>query len=73
MRCEAAVLVLPAGKSGHLELGFMAGMGRKTYVLYQEEPERWDLMYKFADGVFIDQDELIHALGTIEIDFFDNR
>ncbi len=36
---DAAVLVLPAGKSGHLELGWMAGMGKKTYVLLEPETQ----------------------------------
>jgi nucleoside 2-deoxyribosyltransferase len=62
-RCDAGVLVLPAGKSGHLELGYMIGIGKRGYVLFQEEPERWDVMYQFAHGVFFDEDELIESLG----------
>jgi len=49
-RCDGAILVLPAGKSGHLELGYMAGQGKPTFVLFEEEPERWDVMYQFATG-----------------------
>lgn len=49
---DAAVLILPAGKSGHLELGYMAGKGKKTYILIDKEPDRFDVMYCFATGVF---------------------
>lgn len=60
-RCDAGVLVLPAGRSAHLELGWMIGQGKRGYVLY-DNPERWDLMYKFAHGVFFDVDKLIEEL-----------
>jgi hypothetical protein len=56
---DAAVLVLPAGKSAHMELGVMHGWGRHTFVLFEEEPEDWDLMYKIADEVFFSPDDLI--------------
>lgn len=50
-RCDAAVLVLPAGKSGHLELGYAAGCGKTTFILNPEDAERWDVMYNFATKV----------------------
>lgn len=50
-RSDAAVLVLPAGKSGHLELGYMAGRGNPTFILNPEDGERWDVMYNFATAV----------------------
>lgn len=62
-RCDAAVLVLPAGRSGHLELGYMAGAGKKTYVLFDADYDRWDVMYQFATDVFFNEEELIKALG----------
>lgn len=46
-RCTAALLVLPAGKSGHLELGYAIGRGKRGAILL-DDPERWDVMYKFA-------------------------
>ena len=56
---QAAVLVLPAGKSGHLELGWAAGMGKLTAILLEGEPERYDVMYNFADLITND----LSALG----------
>ena len=57
-RSDAGVMVMPAGKSGHLELGYLAGQGKPTFILFDEEPERWDLMVKFATHIAFDFDEL---------------
>jgi nucleoside 2-deoxyribosyltransferase len=47
---DGAILMLPAGKSGHLELGYMIGQGKPGFILL-DNPDRWDVMYKFAgDG-----------------------
>lgn len=61
---EIAVLALPAGKSGHLELGYMIGQGKKAYILLDGEYDRWDVMYRFATGVCANIDELIEAIGV---------
>lgn len=63
-QCDAGILMLPAGKSGHLELGYLLGQGKRGYVLYEEEPERWDVMYRFANAVFFNQDELVKHLES---------
>lgn len=60
-----AVLLMPAGKSGHLELGYMLGQGKPGYILFDAEPERWDVMYQFADGVFFNIDGLINELVIV--------
>lgn len=60
--CDTAVLLLPAGKSAHLELGWMLGRKQPGYVLYLEEPARMDVMYQFATGVFTSLDDLIKEL-----------
>jgi len=61
-RCGIGVLYLPAGKSGHLELGVFIGSGKPGYILMDKEPERWDVMYRYARGVFFDRDRLLTAL-----------
>lgn len=61
-RCDGAILVMPGGKSAHLELGYMAGQGKKTYVLFDEVPTRYDLMYQFCDGIFFDLTSLISEI-----------
>ena len=47
-RADIGVLFMPGGKSAHLELGYMIGRGKRCFVLFDKEPERWDLMYQFA-------------------------
>jgi nucleoside 2-deoxyribosyltransferase len=61
-RCDAGVLVLPAGKSGHIELGYMIGTRKPGFILMDKEPERWDVMYNFASGVFFDKEKLFTEL-----------
>jgi nucleoside 2-deoxyribosyltransferase len=59
---DAVVLLLPAGKSGHLELGYALGQGKPGYILFDKVPERYDVMYNFATDVFFDKTELIEEL-----------
>src|SRR5690606_11273603 len=62
--CDAAVLLLPAGKSGHLELGYVIGKGKPGYILLEEGAyPRWDVMYGFATGVFESVEELVVAIN----------
>lgn len=61
---DIGVLVMPAGKSGHLELGYMAAQGKQTYILHQDEPERFDVMPQFATGVFDKLEDLIECLKS---------
>jgi hypothetical protein len=65
-RCDGAVLMLPAGKSGHLELGFMAGRGKPTFILL-DDPERWDVMYQFATSVVSNIDALVDAIRRVKL------
>lgn len=62
-RVSGGILVLPAGKSGHLELGYLAGQGKPCFILMDKEPERYDVMYQFATGgVYFNLEELIENL-----------
>lgn len=60
--CDTGVLICPAGKSGHLELGYMLGSGKKGYILLDTSAIRWDVMYLFAHNVCQDITELIRQL-----------
>lgn len=51
-RCDAAVLLMPGGKSAHLELGYTVGKGKPGFIVFEEEPERYDVMVQFATEVF---------------------
>ena len=64
-RCDIAVLALPAGKSGHLELGYCIGSGKKGYILFDLDgnmPDRWDVMYLFANAVFFSVEDLVKEI-----------
>ena len=54
---EVCVMVLPCGRSANTEAGWMAGAGKKVYVVspIKQEPE---LMYKIYDGIIISEAEL---------------
>jgi len=62
-RCDIGVLMLPAGKSGHLELGYIIGLGKRGLILLDKTPDRWDVMYRFAEAVCFSEEELIRALA----------
>jgi len=61
-KADGGILALPAGKSGHLELGWLLGQGKPGYILLEGEPERFDVMYLFASGVFNTFEELADEL-----------
>lgn len=58
---DVGLLVLPCGRSAHLELGWMAGAGKRTLILTRdgEEPE---LMALLADRICITIDEVLVEL-----------
>lgn len=60
-RCDTGVLLCPAGKSGHLELGYLLGQGKRGFILL-DSPDRWDVMYQFATKVCSSPKELLEAL-----------
>jgi nucleoside 2-deoxyribosyltransferase len=62
------VLALPAGKSGHLELGYHLGKGRPGFILLEEENDRWDVMYQFATGVYYDVDGIAEHIRELKRD-----
>jgi nucleoside 2-deoxyribosyltransferase len=65
--CSIGVLVAPAGKSAHIELGYLRGRGKPAYVYMDGEPERYDVMYRFATGVCTDYVELVKELKYYEL------
>ncbi len=61
---DACVLVLPCGRSAHLEGGWFVGAGKPLLILASKmEPE---LMYKMADSIHIGLGSLLLRLQEIE-------
>jgi hypothetical protein len=61
--CDTCVLVLPSGRSSHLELGWFVGQGRKTAVLL-DDPVTPELMYKMVDYIAPSLFDLLGWLGV---------
>lgn len=60
---DTCLLVLPCGRSAHIEAGWMTGMGKRTIVLTRDGEEP-DLMYKLCWSLCIDMDEALELLRT---------
>ncbi len=63
-RADTGVLVAPAGKSAHLELGWLIGQGKRGYILLEHDTERWDVMYQLATKLCWTTDELLKELAS---------
>jgi hypothetical protein len=71
---DTFALILPCGKSAHLELGWAVGAGKRTAILLEEEMEP-ELMYRMVDYLapsimdlidwVIDEDKL--SLGGLRL------
>jgi hypothetical protein len=60
---EVGVLLLPCGRSAHIEAGYFVGHAAKTlHILVPELPEP-ELMYKMADGIHLSVESLLEALS----------
>ncbi len=70
-RCDGAILLPPAGKSCHLEFGYVVGKGKPGWILL-DDPERWDVMYQFAKlnggGYSYDIYEIVDWIGKYDKD-----
>lgn len=64
---DIMILAAPAGKSGHMELGYAIGSGKIGIYFFPEEPkeDRWDIMLQFATHICIGYGELIKTLRKI--------
>ena len=56
---DITVLVLPCGRSAHLELGWAAGAGRGTAVLLDNPMSEPELMYLMNHEICVSIDEVI--------------
>lgn len=64
--CDACVLVLPCGRSAHLELGWATGAGKKTIVLTDIALDEPELMYLMCDHLCLSISEVIEKLSNHE-------
>lgn len=64
---DACVLVLPCGRSAHLEAGTFVGSCLPLYILLEDQCEP-ELMYKMATGLCLTTQELITQLAAYRKD-----
>lgn len=62
-RADTFVLVLPCGKSAHLELGWAVGRYKRTAILL-EDPVQPELMYRMVDYLAPSLVDLLGWLGV---------
>lgn len=62
---DTCVLVLPCGRSAHLEAGWAVGAGKPTAILLHEDRFEPELMYRMADLVACDFGEVMEWLERL--------
>lgn len=60
---DACVLVLPCGRSAHLEAGWMKGAGKRVYAYIPYNGFEPELMYGLLDGISDDVQEILAMLN----------
>lgn len=60
---DTGILLLPCGRSAHLELGWMAGAGKNT-IMWTHDGEEPELMALLATHICISLAEVLQALET---------
>lgn len=66
-KADTFILVLPCGRSAHLELGWAVGAGKRTAILLDPNIDNQvtpELMYKMCDLITYDMYELLAWLGV---------
>jgi hypothetical protein len=61
---DTVVMVMPCGRSSHLEGGYGKGQGKRLFMYGEFAKGEFDVMYGFADGLFRTNeiDKLMDAL-----------
>lgn len=60
---DVVFLLLPSGKSSHMEAGYAKGLGKKLIIFQESFPTgEFDVMYGFADLITSDVDEVVQFL-----------
>ena len=69
-KANTCILVLPSGRSSHIEAGWFTGQGKPTAIFipgqYEWREMEPELMYKLADRVILGRKELDAWLNTLD-------
>lgn len=63
---ECVLMILPCGRSSHLEAGYAKGQGKLLYIYGQMPKGEFDVMYGFADGLFRSE-ELFKLIQNLKV------
>lgn len=66
--CDTCVLLLPCGRSAHLEAGYAAGQGKRVIVYLAPDKFEPELMYLLCSGIVTDVVQLLAALEVGDAD-----
>lgn len=66
LRADACVMVMPCGRSAHLEAGYFVGAKKPTFILLGGTKCEPELMYKMATSVCLNLDEVVVGLKREE-------
>mgnify|MGYP001162066870 CR=1 FL=1 len=58
---QAVVMIMPCGRSAHLEAGYAKGKGKHLFIWGEFAKGEFDVMYGFADGVY----RSLHGIGEL--------
>jgi hypothetical protein len=64
---DATVLVLPCGRSAHLELGYATGAGQLTLVLLDNPMSEPELMYLMNTTICVSIGEVVERLAGVQL------
>lgn len=63
---DACLLVMPCGRSAHIEAGFFVGHpDKKLVIMLGEEPAEPELMYLMADRIVLSVSDAVSALREV--------
>lgn len=63
---DCTVLLLPCGRSAHLEAGFAIGRAQRSVIVLSDEKFEPELMYLMADAIVPDLKGMVEAVRSFE-------
>ena len=64
---EVCVLILPSGRSSHLEAGWFVGQGKPVIILLHEDGFEPELMYKLSRFIVTECEQVLEILEQMNL------
>ena len=65
---EVCVLILPSGRSSHLEAGWFMGQGKPVIILLHEDGFEPELMYKMSRFIVTEYRQVLEVLEAMDVE-----